>query len=126
MEKKLELNSKVEFIDEGRGIIRFSNGFELKVGKALIPKKKPEKTVMVYAFTGMKLGELEVTSETKKEIVTVRGDGKTLIFDKKTGLQSNCKNARFANKIIIGSEPPSKKDLIEVVQEVQAEVQEAK
>lgn len=94
MENTIEVGIKVVSYEDG--VIQFSNGYELRVAK---PRKPKGKTVEVFAFTGMRLGDLEVTKETKSLIEVVRGDGKTLVFDKNTGLQKNCKNARFANRI---------------------------
>jgi hypothetical protein len=80
-------------------IITFSNGYTLELGKVKAPKKKPEKVVTVYAFTGMRIGELEVVSETEEEIVVKKGDGKKMKFDKKTGIQTDCKKPRYANRL---------------------------
>lgn len=63
------------------------------------PKAKKEKRIAVTAFTGMPIGELLVTHETKTSIEVVTRKNILLKFDKKTGLQLNAKDARFANRI---------------------------
>ena len=84
------------------GILKFNNGAELDLTKLIKKaKKKPEKVVSVFAFTGMRLGELEVIKETEKEIRVRKGDGKEMTFSKETGLQVDAKNARFANRIMV-------------------------
>lgn len=96
---KILIGSKVEVIDEVRGVLVLSNGVELKV-PALKAKRVPEKVITVYAFTGMRIGDLEVVKETPKEVTVITADGKKeMVFDKKTGLQTNAKSARFANRL---------------------------
>lgn len=56
-------------------------------------------TVTVRAFTGMLIGEFEVTKETKKLLVVKTKKGDELKFDKATGLQTNGNNPKFANRI---------------------------
>lgn len=78
------------------GVIKFSNGHEVRVAKSRKPK---ENTIEVFAFTGMKLGDLEVVKETKTMVEVLKSDGKPMVFDKRTGLQKDSKNPRFANRI---------------------------
>lgn len=56
--------------------------------------------VMVEAFTGMKLGLFRVygADHNGNYIVYTKTD-KCLLFDPKTGKQTNAKNPKFANKI---------------------------
>lgn len=56
-------------------------------------------TVTVRAFTGMMIGEFEVVKETKTQLVVKTKKGDELKFDKKTGLQTNGNNPKFANRI---------------------------
>lgn len=58
-----------------------------------------KKLYSVYAFTGMRIGELEVVAETEETIEILSKSSQALLFDRKTGLQINCKNPRFANRI---------------------------
>jgi hypothetical protein len=61
-------------------------------------ESKVEKTIKVVAFTGMVIGEFPVKSETEKYIKVETKKGE-LVFDKKTGKQTNGKNPKFANKV---------------------------
>lgn len=81
-----------------------------KESKKAEPKKEPrkaapkekktfEKYVPVVMFTGLPIGNLGVVTETEKEIVCETSDSRILIFDKDTGLQTNARNPRFANRI---------------------------
>ena len=58
-------------------------------------------TVEVRAFTGMVIGLFKVVKETKTKLGIVTAKGDKLIFDKKTGLQINANNPRFANRIAL-------------------------
>ena len=58
-------------------------------------------TVEVRAFTGMVIGLFKVVKETKTKLGVVTAKGDKLIFDKKTGLQINANNPRFANRIAL-------------------------
>ena len=66
--------------------------------------KKAEKleTVKVVAFTGMELGEFKVVKQTKKEVTVLTKAGKELVFDLKTGYQTNAKKEAFRNRIVVG------------------------
>lgn len=55
------------------------------------------KKIVMKAFTGMVIGEFEVTAENGKEI-TVQTKKGELSFSIETGLQVNPKNPKFANK----------------------------
>lgn len=55
--------------------------------------------VTVLAFTGMPIGTFAVSSETTKTVTISTAKGAELIFDKATGIQTNAKNPKFANKI---------------------------
>lgn len=54
----------------------------------MIEAKKGEK-VIVKGFTGIKLGVFEVSSVTKKTITVIKQNGDEMIFDRKTGKQTN-------------------------------------
>lgn len=64
--------------------------------------KKAEEFVEVLAFTGMSLGQFKVSKKTKKEVTVVTKSGKEMVFDLKTGYQTNAKKETFRNKIVIG------------------------
>lgn len=55
------------------------------------------KKILMRAFTGMVIGEFEVTAENEKEI-TVQTKKGELSFNIETGLQVDPKNPKFANK----------------------------
>lgn len=55
-------------------------------------------TVVMKAFTGMLIGEFKVVAETS-EAITVETKKGELSFDKKTGIQLNPNNPKFANRI---------------------------
>jgi hypothetical protein len=57
------------------------------------------KKVLVKAFSGMPIGELPITQETPKYIEVRTNKGITLKFDRKSGLQMNATNPKYANKI---------------------------
>lgn len=63
--------------------------------------KKAEEFVEVLAFTGMSLGQFKVAKKTKKEVTVVTKAGKELVFDRKTGYQTNAKKEAFRNKIVV-------------------------
>ncbi len=54
----------------------------------MIEAKKGEK-VIVKGFTGIKLGVFEVSSVTKKTVTVTKRNGDEMIFDRKTGKQTN-------------------------------------
>lgn len=64
----------------------------------MIEAKKGEK-VIVKGFTGIKLGVFEVTSTTKKTISVTKRSGDEMIFDRKTGKQTNIEEGKekYAN-----------------------------
>jgi hypothetical protein len=61
---------------------------------------EPVERVMVYAFTGMPIGELAILDDLKDVIEVETKGGQKLVFDKTTGIQTNCKNPKYANRII--------------------------
>ena len=64
----------------------------------MIEAKKGEK-VIVKGFTGIKLGVFEVTGITKKTISVTKKNGDEMIFDRKTGKQTNVEEGKekYAN-----------------------------
>lgn len=64
----------------------------------MIEAKKGEK-VIVKGFTGIKLGVFEVTGVTKKTISVTKRNGDEMIFDRKTGRQTNTEEGKekYAN-----------------------------
>ena len=69
----------------------------------LITRKKGEK-VHMYAFTGMYLGEFEITAADKKTISIVQKNGRTTTFDRETA-----KTPRCASRVTEEKEPDKKK-----------------
>lgn len=80
---QIEAENTAEFLE---------NGKEQPASKDLVEVK---------AFTGMVIGLFKVVKETKTKLGVVTAKGDKLIFDKKTGLQTNANNPRFANRIAL-------------------------
>lgn len=74
---------------------------------AVITRKKGEK-VHMYAFTGMYLGEFEITDSDKKSISIVQKNGRTTKFDRETGKQIDAKTPRCASRVTEEKEPDKK------------------
>lgn len=74
----------------------------------MITRKKGEK-VHMYAFTGMYLGEFEITAADKKTVSIVQKNGRTTTFDRETGKQVDAKTPRCASRITEEKEPEKKK-----------------
>ena len=74
----------------------------------MITRKKGEK-VHMYAFTGMYLGEFEITASDKKTISIVQKNGRTTTFDRETGKQVDAKTPRCASRVTEEKEPEKKK-----------------
>lgn len=66
-------------------------------------------TVHMYAFTGMYLGEFEVTASDKKTVSIVQKNGRTTKFDRETGKQVDAKTPRCASKVSDEKLPDKKK-----------------
>lgn len=58
-----------------------------------------QQVVEIKAFTGMVIGWFKVVSETPETYSVFTKQGKSLEFDKKTDIQTNAKNSKFANKL---------------------------
>jgi hypothetical protein len=76
--------------------------------KTIANIKKGEKFSMV-SFTGMNLGQYEVTAVSKNQFKAVKTDGTELIFNKKDGEQANANNPKYANKAVDLMEAPERK-----------------
>lgn len=74
----------------------------------MITRKKGEK-VHMYAFTGMYLGEFEITAADKKTISIVQKNGRTTTFDRETGKQVDAKTPRCASRVTEEKESDKKK-----------------
>lgn len=74
----------------------------------MITRKKGEK-VHMYAFTGMYLGEFEITTADKKTVSIVQKNGRTTTFDRETGKQVDAKTPRCASRVTEEKEPEKKK-----------------
>ncbi len=61
-------------------------------------EKIVEDVILLKTFTGMVIGEYEVVKQTKTKIGIVAKSGDKLIFDRMTGIQTNAKNPKFANR----------------------------
>lgn len=74
----------------------------------MITRKKGEK-IHMYAFTGMYLGEFEITASDKKTISIVQKNGRTTTFDRETGKQIDAKTPRCASRVTEEKEPEKQK-----------------
>lgn len=63
------------------------------------PGEVAEDEVVMRAFTGMLIGVFKIAKQTKNQIVVKTATGKEMKFDRKTGIELNCKNPKFANRI---------------------------
>lgn len=73
----------------------------------VINKKKGDK-VHLYAFTGMYLGEYEITASDKKTVSITKANGDVVSYDRKTGKQLDAANERYANSISDEKRPGTK------------------
>ena len=94
--KELRAEAKARGI---KGYSRISKDDLIEMIKATeeVVEEKVE-TVVMRAFTGMLIGEFKVVAETS-EAITVETKKGELSFDKKTGIQLNPNNPKFANRI---------------------------
>lgn len=76
-----------------------------------IAKAKKGEVVVLLGFTGIRLADMTIASATKTEITIVKSDGKELVFDRKTGIQTNVAEGKekYANKIVSVEDAPEKK-----------------
>ena len=97
--KELRAEAKARGI---KGYSRISKDDLIEMIKATeeVVEEKVEKveTVVMRAFTGMLIGEFKVVAEDAEVIVIETKKGE-LSFDKKTGIQLNPNNPKFANRI---------------------------
>ena len=63
-------------------------------------KIKKGQTMIMVGFTGIKLTRVEVADVTDKGIIAFKKDGTKMVFDKKTLVQTNAKNEKYANRLI--------------------------
>lgn len=56
--------------------------------------------VTMLTFTGMNLGQFEITKAGKTKIAIQKKDGTQAEFSRETGLQTNANNPKYANKIV--------------------------
>ena len=63
------------------------------------PDSVGEDEVVMRAFTGMLIGVFKIVKKTKTYISVETARGQSLKFDKKTGIQMDAKNPKFANRI---------------------------
>lgn len=70
--------------------------------------KKGDKFTMV-SFTGMNLGQYEVTATSKTQFKAVKSDGTELVFNRADGTQANANNPKYANKAVDLMDAPERK-----------------
>lgn len=76
--------------------------------KTLKNAKVGDKVTML-TFTGMNLGQFEITKAGKTKIAILKKDGTQAEFSRETGLQTNATNAKYANKVVDPIPEPEKK-----------------
>jgi hypothetical protein len=76
---------------------------------SLAEVKKGEKVALI-GFTGIRLTDVEVTAVSKTEIKCEKKDGSEMVFSKKTGVQTNAKNEKYANSIMTLEDAPENKE----------------
>lgn len=76
--------------------------------KTLKTAKVGDKVTML-TFTGMNLGQFEITKAGKTKIAIMKKDGTQAEFSRETGLQTNSTNAKYANKVVDPIPEPEKK-----------------
>lgn len=76
--------------------------------KTLKTAKVGDKVTML-TFTGMNLGQFEITKAGKTKIAIMKKDGAQAEFSRETGLQTNATNAKYANKVVDPIPEPEKK-----------------
>ena len=76
--------------------------------KTLKTAKVGDKVTML-TFTGMNLGQFEITKAGKTKIAIMKKDGTQAEFSRETGLQTNATNAKYANKVVDPIPEPEKK-----------------
>lgn len=65
--------------------------------------------VTMLTFTGMNLGQFEITKAGKAKVAIMKKDGTQAEFSRETGLQTNADNPKYANKIVDPIPEPEKK-----------------
>ena len=56
--------------------------------------------VSMVTFTGMNLGQFEITKAGKTKLAVMKKDGTQAEFSRETGIQTNANNPKYANKIV--------------------------
>lgn len=56
--------------------------------------------VTMLTFTGMNLGQFEITKANKAKVAIMKKDGTQAEFSRETGIQTNANNPKYANKIV--------------------------
>ena len=72
---------------------------------------KKGQTVVLIGFTGIRLSEVIASGATKTVITVTKKDGSDMLFDRKTGMQTNCVEGKekYANKIMSIEDAPEAK-----------------
>lgn len=65
--------------------------------------------VTMLTFTGMNLGQFEITKAGKAKIAIMKKDGTQADFSRETGIQTNANNPKYANKVVDPIPEPEKK-----------------
>ena len=76
--------------------------------KTLKTAKVGDKVTML-TFTGMNLGQFEITKASKTKIAIMKKDGTQAEFSRETGVQTNADNPKYANKVVDPIAEPEKK-----------------
>lgn len=65
--------------------------------------------VTMLTFTGMNLGQFEITKAGKTKVALMKKDGTQAEFNRADGIQTNATNPKYANKIVDPIAEPEKK-----------------
>lgn len=65
--------------------------------------------VQLHGFTGIKLAMLPVSKVSKEEITLIKKNGDEMVFNIKTGKQTNAGNPKYANSITADEKKPTGK-----------------
>lgn len=71
--------------------------------------------VSMLGFTGMNLGQFEISKAGKTKLAITKKNGDVVEFSRETGIQTNANNPKYANKIVdpipeVEKKAPAKKE----------------
>ena len=81
--------------------------------------------VTMLTFTGMNLGQFEITKSGKTKIALMKKDGTQAEFSRETGEQLNAANPKFANRVVDPMPVPEKKAPVKKAAKPEEKAEEA-